>query len=154
MGKIGYQVRRGQLSNNCGCHRLIKYCCFAWLFQVKVNILGDVVDQGSTTLSIDTAGFSPHVAIYSTRPDVRCIIHIHTPATAAVSLPPSSMKGKRKQVYLMNLDRLSVAESLLTGGLFLFVTSALRCFIYLFKADSARSWNQQSRRAGALQWNG
>ncbi|NWU64852.1 ADDG protein, partial [Pterocles burchelli] len=52
---------------------------------VKVNILGDVVDQGSTTLSIDDAGFSPHVAIYSTRPDVRCVIHIHTPATAAVS---------------------------------------------------------------------
>ncbi|NXY41159.1 ADDG protein, partial [Ceuthmochares aereus] len=52
---------------------------------VKVNILGDVVDQGSTTLSIDSAGFSPHVAIYSTRPDVRCVIHIHTPATAAVS---------------------------------------------------------------------
>ncbi|KAM4668579.1 gamma-adducin isoform 1-T2 [Amazona ochrocephala] len=52
---------------------------------VKVNILGDVVDQGSTSLSIDNAGFSPHVAIYSTRPDVRCVIHIHTPATAAVS---------------------------------------------------------------------
>ncbi|KAF4791250.1 Gamma-adducin [Turdus rufiventris] len=53
--------------------------------QVKVNILGDVVDQGSTALSIDSVGFSPHVAIYSTRPDVRCVIHIHTPATAAVS---------------------------------------------------------------------
>ncbi|KAM7048100.1 gamma-adducin isoform 2-T4 [Acridotheres tristis] len=52
---------------------------------VKVNILGDVVDQGSTALSIDRVGFSPHVAIYSTRPDVRCVIHIHTPATAAVS---------------------------------------------------------------------
>ncbi|NXP26933.1 ADDG protein, partial [Scytalopus superciliaris] len=52
---------------------------------VKVNILGDVVDQGSTALSIDGVGFSPHVAIYSTRPDVRCVIHIHTPATAAVS---------------------------------------------------------------------
>ncbi|KFO14153.1 Gamma-adducin [Balearica regulorum gibbericeps] len=52
---------------------------------VKVNILGDVVDQGSTTLSIDNVGFSPHAAIYSTRPDVRCVIHIHTPATAAVS---------------------------------------------------------------------
>ncbi|KAF2981197.1 hypothetical protein EK904_014548 [Melospiza melodia maxima] len=51
---------------------------------VKVNILGDVVDQGSTALSIDSVGFSPHVAIYSTRPDVRCVIHIHTPATAAV----------------------------------------------------------------------
>uniref|UniRef100_A0A8C8RJ20 Adducin 3 n=1 Tax=Pelusios castaneus TaxID=367368 RepID=A0A8C8RJ20_9SAUR len=52
---------------------------------VKVNILGDVVDQGSTNLSIDDAGFSPHAAIYSMRPDVRCVIHIHTPATAAVS---------------------------------------------------------------------
>ncbi|XP_072527631.1 adducin 3 (gamma) a isoform X1 [Salminus brasiliensis] len=52
---------------------------------VKVNILGDVVDQGSTTLRIDPAGFSPHAAIYSMRPDVRCIVHIHTPATAAVS---------------------------------------------------------------------
>uniref|UniRef100_A0A1W7RJP1 Gamma-adducin-like protein n=1 Tax=Agkistrodon contortrix contortrix TaxID=8713 RepID=A0A1W7RJP1_AGKCO len=52
---------------------------------VKVNIIGDVVDQGSTNLRIDTAGFSPHAAIYSMRPDVRCVIHIHTPATAAVS---------------------------------------------------------------------
>ncbi|KAL7834008.1 hypothetical protein AOLI_G00289680 [Acnodon oligacanthus] len=52
---------------------------------VKVNILGDVVDQGSTNLRIDPAGFSPHAAIYSMRPDVRCIIHIHTPAVAAVS---------------------------------------------------------------------
>ncbi|XP_044294341.1 gamma-adducin isoform X2 [Varanus komodoensis] len=52
---------------------------------VKVNIIGDVVDQGSTNLSIDSAGFSPHAAIYSMRPDVRCAIHIHTPATAAVS---------------------------------------------------------------------
>ncbi|XP_077083021.1 adducin 3 (gamma) a isoform X2 [Siphateles boraxobius] len=52
---------------------------------VKVNILGDVIDQGSTNLQIDPAGFSPHAAIYSMRPDVRCIIHIRTPATAAVS---------------------------------------------------------------------
>uniref|UniRef100_A0A671SB95 Class II aldolase/adducin N-terminal domain-containing protein n=1 Tax=Sinocyclocheilus anshuiensis TaxID=1608454 RepID=A0A671SB95_9TELE len=52
---------------------------------VKVNILGDVIDQGSTNLQIDPAGFSPHAAIYSVRPDVRCVIHISTPATAAVS---------------------------------------------------------------------
>ncbi|XP_052394474.1 gamma-adducin isoform X2 [Carassius gibelio] len=52
---------------------------------VKVNILGDVIDQGSTNLQIDPDGFSPHAAIYSVRPDVRCIIHIRTPATAAVS---------------------------------------------------------------------
>ncbi|XP_029376777.1 gamma-adducin-like isoform X2 [Echeneis naucrates] len=52
---------------------------------VKVNIIGDVVDQGSTDLGIDRFGFAPHAAIYSMRPDVKCIIHIHTPATAAVS---------------------------------------------------------------------
>ncbi|KAK3528085.1 hypothetical protein QTP86_023683 [Hemibagrus guttatus] len=52
---------------------------------VKVNILGDVVDQGSTNLRIDMASFSPHAAIYSMRPDARCLIHLHTPAAAAVS---------------------------------------------------------------------
>ncbi|CAG05047.1 unnamed protein product [Tetraodon nigroviridis] len=52
---------------------------------VKVNIIGEVVDQGCTDLSIDQYGFAPHAAIYSMRPDVRCIIHLHTPATAAVS---------------------------------------------------------------------
>lgn len=52
---------------------------------VKVNILGDVIEQGPTNLRVDSAGFSPHAAIYAMRPDIRCIIHVHTPATAAVS---------------------------------------------------------------------
>ncbi|XP_047207425.1 gamma-adducin-like [Girardinichthys multiradiatus] len=52
---------------------------------MKVNIIGHVVDQGSTDLGLDYFGFAPHAAIYSMRPDVRCIIHIHTPGTAAVS---------------------------------------------------------------------
>uniref|UniRef100_A0A8D3C233 Adducin 3 n=1 Tax=Scophthalmus maximus TaxID=52904 RepID=A0A8D3C233_SCOMX len=52
---------------------------------VKVNIIGEVIEQGSTNLRVDPAGFSPHAAIYSMRPDIRCIIHVHTPATAAVS---------------------------------------------------------------------
>lgn len=54
--------------------------------QVKVNILGEVIQQGATSLTMDPSGFSPHGAIYSIRPDVRCIVHLHTPATAAVSL--------------------------------------------------------------------
>uniref|UniRef100_A0A672JGZ1 Gamma-adducin-like n=1 Tax=Salarias fasciatus TaxID=181472 RepID=A0A672JGZ1_SALFA len=52
---------------------------------VKVNIIGEVVDPGSTDLGIDHFGFAAHSAIYSMRPDVRCIVHIHTPATASVS---------------------------------------------------------------------
>lgn len=58
----------------------------AFFSQVKVNIIGNVIEQGSTNLRIDPAGFSPHAAIYSMRPDIRCIVHVHTPATAAVSL--------------------------------------------------------------------
>ncbi|XP_076023375.1 gamma-adducin-like isoform X2 [Genypterus blacodes] len=52
---------------------------------VKINIIGDVMEQGSTNLRVEPAGFSPHAAIYSMRPDIRCAIHTHTPATAAVS---------------------------------------------------------------------
>ncbi|XP_015276579.1 PREDICTED: beta-adducin [Gekko japonicus] len=52
---------------------------------IKVNVLGEVVEQGSTSFPVDTQGFSLHSAIYAARPDVRCIIHLHTPATAAVS---------------------------------------------------------------------
>ncbi|XP_034548194.1 beta-adducin isoform X1 [Notolabrus celidotus] len=52
---------------------------------VKVNILGEVVEKGSTNLGVDTEKFSLHSAIYSARPDVRCLLHLHTPSTAAVS---------------------------------------------------------------------
>ncbi|XP_073503594.1 alpha-adducin isoform X12 [Phyllobates terribilis] len=52
---------------------------------VKVNLQGDIVDRGSTNLGVNKAGFTLHSAIYAARPDVKCIVHIHTPAGAAVS---------------------------------------------------------------------
>ncbi|XP_045045284.1 beta-adducin isoform X2 [Desmodus rotundus] len=52
---------------------------------IKVNILGEVVEKGSSCFPVDTTGFFLHSAIYAARPDVRCVIHLHTPATAAVS---------------------------------------------------------------------
>ncbi|XP_065601165.1 beta-adducin isoform X2 [Cyrtonyx montezumae] len=52
---------------------------------VKVNVLGDVVEQGSTDFAPDARAFSLHAAIYAARPDARCIVRLHTPATAAVS---------------------------------------------------------------------
>ncbi|XP_030365712.1 beta-adducin isoform X2 [Strigops habroptila] len=52
---------------------------------IKVNVLGAVVEQGSTNFTPDARSFSLHAAIYAARPDTRCIIHLHTPATAAVS---------------------------------------------------------------------
>ncbi|XP_075713450.1 alpha-adducin isoform X11 [Rhinoderma darwinii] len=52
---------------------------------VKINLQGDIVDRGSTNLGVNKAGFTLHSAIYAARPDVKCIVHIHTPAGAAVS---------------------------------------------------------------------
>ncbi|XP_050803432.1 alpha-adducin isoform X13 [Gopherus flavomarginatus] len=52
---------------------------------VKINIQGDIVDRGSTNLGVNQAGFTLHSAIYAARPDIKCIVHIHTPAGAAVS---------------------------------------------------------------------
>ncbi|XP_015245908.1 PREDICTED: beta-adducin isoform X2 [Cyprinodon variegatus] len=58
---------------------------------VKVNLLGEVVEKGSTNLQVDSDKFSLHSAIYSARPDVRCLLHLHTPATAAVSAMKSGL---------------------------------------------------------------
>ncbi|XP_058402593.1 alpha-adducin isoform X3 [Diceros bicornis minor] len=52
---------------------------------VKINLQGEVVDRGSTNLGVNQAGFTLHSAIYAARPDVKCVVHIHTPAGAAVS---------------------------------------------------------------------
>ncbi|XP_040270355.1 beta-adducin isoform X2 [Bufo bufo] len=52
---------------------------------VKVNILGEMVEVGSSSFEVDTSDFSLHSAIYSARPDVKCIIQLHTAATTAVS---------------------------------------------------------------------
>ncbi|XP_078250231.1 alpha-adducin isoform X6 [Pogona vitticeps] len=58
---------------------------------VKINIQGDVVDRGSTNLGVNQAGFTLHSAIYAARPDIKCIVHIHTPAGAAVSAMKSGV---------------------------------------------------------------
>ncbi|GAB1603915.1 gamma-adducin-like isoform X2 [Argonauta hians] len=52
---------------------------------VKVDMQGEIVDTGSTCMGINKAGFMLHSAIHQARPDIRCIIHLHTPHAVAVS---------------------------------------------------------------------
>lgn len=52
---------------------------------VKVDMQGDVIEKGTTTLGINRAGFTLHSAIHQARPDLKCVIHLHTPAAVAVS---------------------------------------------------------------------
>lgn len=50
---------------------------------VKVDLEGRVVDEGAGP--INPAGFVIHSAIHAGRPDVGCVIHLHTIAGSAVS---------------------------------------------------------------------
>ncbi|CAF1427008.1 unnamed protein product [Rotaria magnacalcarata] len=52
---------------------------------VKVDIAGNIIDPGSTTYGINRAGYTLHSAVHKARPDLKCVIHLHTPAVAAVS---------------------------------------------------------------------
>lgn len=58
---------------------------------VKVDMQGDVIEKGTTTLGINRAGFTLHSAIHQARPDLKCVIHLHTPAAVAVSPRPVSV---------------------------------------------------------------
>ena len=52
---------------------------------VKVSSTGSVVEQGSTTYGVNKAWFGLHSGIYKARPDIKCIIHIHTNTVTAIS---------------------------------------------------------------------
>merc|ERR1719195_1436831 len=52
---------------------------------VKVNMQGETVEEGTTNFGVNQAGFMLHSAIHQARPDIKCIIHLHTPNIVAVS---------------------------------------------------------------------
>jgi len=52
---------------------------------VKVDMQGGVVEAGTTNFGVNVAGFMLHAAVHSARPDLKCILHLHTPNIVAVS---------------------------------------------------------------------
>lgn len=52
---------------------------------VKIDIQGNLIDQGSTNFPFNRAGFNLHASIHRARPDIKAIIHIHYPPVVAVS---------------------------------------------------------------------
>ena len=45
---------------------------------------GETVEEGTTNFGVNKAGFVLHSAIHAARPDIKCIIHLHTPNIVAV----------------------------------------------------------------------
>jgi len=55
---------------------------------VKVDMRGDVLDVGAGIgLGINKQGFSLHAAVYASRPDIKCIVHLRCPSAVAVRFP-------------------------------------------------------------------
>lgn len=52
---------------------------------VKVDMQGNVIEPGTTNFSVNVGGFQLHAAIYAARPDLKCIVHLHTSSVLAVS---------------------------------------------------------------------
>ncbi|KAK0168732.1 hypothetical protein PV327_002503 [Microctonus hyperodae] len=52
---------------------------------VKVDMQGQIVEQGTTNFGVHVSRFQLHSTIHAARPDIKCIIHITTPTVTAVS---------------------------------------------------------------------
>ena len=52
---------------------------------LSVDLEGNIKDAGTTCLGINKAGYVLHSTIHEARPDINCIIHVHTPDAAAIS---------------------------------------------------------------------
>ena len=46
---------------------------------------GETVEESSLNFGVNKAGFMLHSALHAARPDIKCIIHLHTPNIVAVS---------------------------------------------------------------------
>nr|CAD7392009.1 unnamed protein product [Timema cristinae] len=52
---------------------------------VKIDMQGNIVEPGTTNFAVNVSSFMLHSAIHAARPDIKCIIHVHTPSVLAVS---------------------------------------------------------------------
>ncbi len=57
---------------------------------VKVNVAGQVVDGSGTR--VNPSGFAIHGAVHAARPEVECVIHLHTPWGVALSMVPGGLQ--------------------------------------------------------------
>lgn len=57
---------------------------------VKVNTRGEVIDGSAAPVS--ASGFAIHGAVHAARPDVVCVIHLHTPWGVALAMLPGGLQ--------------------------------------------------------------
>lgn len=76
----------------------------------KVNMQGNIIEQGYTNFGIDTNHFALHSAVHAHRPDLRCIIFVEHQSVVAVSamkvgvLPLNPDACKLGEIAVHSLD--------------------------------------------------
>lgn len=68
---------------------------------VKVDVHGKVVDGSGAP--VNPSGFAIHGAVHAARPEVECVIHLHTPWGVALSMLPDGLQPTSQ--YAMRLHR-------------------------------------------------
>jgi len=68
---------------------------------VKVNAGGEVVDGSGAT--VNPTSFTIHGAVHAARPEVECVIHLHTEWGVALSMLPDGLQATSQ--YAMRLHR-------------------------------------------------
>jgi ribulose-5-phosphate 4-epimerase/fuculose-1-phosphate aldolase len=56
---------------------------------VKVNVRGELVDGSGARVS--ASGFAIHGCVHAARPDVECVMHLHSPWGLALSMTPEGL---------------------------------------------------------------
>ena len=56
---------------------------------VKVNTRGEVVDGSGAR--VNPSGFAIHGAVHAARPELECVVHLHTPAGVALAMLPGGL---------------------------------------------------------------
>ena len=62
---------------------------------------GEIVEKGTTNFGVNVAGFTLHSAVHAARPDLKCIIHIHTPNVVAVSAMKAGLLPLSQEACLL-----------------------------------------------------
>lgn len=66
---------------------------------VKVDVGGQVIDGSARP--VNPSGFAIHGAVHAARPDVECVLHLHTPWGVALSMVPHGLQSTSQ--YAMRL---------------------------------------------------
>ncbi|BHF60857.1 Adducin 3 (Gamma) [Sparganum proliferum] len=68
---------------------------------IKLDSQGQIIDPGSTVLGVHQTGWLLHSAVHSARPDIRCVIHLGTPAAIAVSCMKSGLLPLSQEAIIL-----------------------------------------------------